>query len=197
MQSPSRRGYAEGLMMVRLALIAVLAVGCGSGVHLGAPASPEATDGLSLAIATSGCTRVTVPIAGGPPTPTPAPGVASAFEVRSFVSESVSQDGQPMSLVNGSSLTLTFYEQLCVITASADCRSLGAWTIRGARLVLAPEQFEGQPLIEPPPCPEPVRLQDDQLKAFLASGPTVSLRDHKLALVSGTSVIWLAELAGF
>lgn len=38
--------------------------------------------------------------------------------------------------------------------------------------------------------------QDEQLKAFLSSGPTVSLRNDMLALIGGTTVIWLAEVAG-
>lgn len=111
----------------------------------------------------------------------PEPEPQAGLQGRTFLSQSVTEDGAPRQLVAGTQLRLQFFESSRV-SASAGCNSLdGTYAIDGDVFVLS---NAGQTAIG---CDPALSEQDDWYFGFLSSNPSFELDDDTIVL-EGSSV---------
>lgn len=107
---------------------------------------------------------------------------------RTFLSDVVTEDGQPRELVAGTRIDLTFHDD-GRLTANAGCNTMGATTTITADRI---EVGDGLSITEMG-C-EPARHdQDAWLVDLLAAGPTYALDGERLTLTAGTATIELVD----
>jgi heat shock protein HslJ len=116
--------------------------------------------------------------------PEPAP----SLEDRVFVSQSITEDGAPRALVDGTQLRLQFFEDPRV-SASAGCNTLsGRYAIDGGVFVLsdASETAIG--------CDSVLSQQDDWYFGVLTSSPTIEVGDDTIVIEgSGVRIEYLDQ----
>jgi heat shock protein HslJ len=118
------------------------------------------------------------------PEPEPKPSLAD----HTFLSQSVTEDGAPRALVNGTQLRLQFFEDPRV-SASAGCNSLGGeYEIDSGVFLLSDA---GQTEIG---CDAELHDQDDWYFAFLTSSPSIAVDGDTLVLDGdGTRIEYLDQ----
>ncbi|MEP7360625.1 MAG: META domain-containing protein [Chloroflexota bacterium] len=122
------------------------------------------------------------------PTPTPTPIPPVGLTGRTFLSMTVTKDGAPYTLADGTRIRLVFNDGR--LTANAGCNTIGGnLTLAGDTL-----HFSGASMTEMG-CDEPRMAQDQWLVSFLGSDPTFGLDGNDLALTSGTTVVTLLDRA--
>lgn len=105
---------------------------------------------------------------------------------RTFVSESVTDDGQPRPLVEGTQIRLTVQADGAGISAHAGCN------IIGGQLALTPHRLVIDDLTSTEmACPPDRGEQDEWLAGFLDADPAYALQGPRLRLVVGTTVVTL------
>lgn len=118
------------------------------------------------------------------PEPEPEP----SLEDRVYLSQSVTEDGAPRALVDGTQLRLQFFEHPRM-SASAGCNTLGGrYAIDGGELVLsdASETAIG--------CDSALSQQDEWYFGFLASSPAIDVGDDTIVLEgSGVRIEYLDQ----
>jgi heat shock protein HslJ len=108
--------------------------------------------------------------------PKPGPEPEASLEDRVFLSQSVTEDGAPRALVDGTRLRLQFFEHPRV-NASAGCNSLGGeYAIDGGAFVMTDA---GQTEIG---CDLELHDQDDWYFGFLLSSPSIVVDGDTLVL---------------
>jgi heat shock protein HslJ len=137
---------------------------------------------LLLALALAGCGRGTVSQAG----------TAGATDGepwgRTFLSASVTENGQPRPLVTGTRITLNFVEDGHRLGAQAGCNSMGGQaSFAGGRMVV------GDLATTEMGCDPPRHAQDEWLARFLTSRPEWSRDGSNLTLDNGTTRIVLED----
>jgi len=118
----------------------------------------------------------------------PEPEPQASLEGRTFLSQSVTEDGAPRQLVAGTELRLEFFEG-ARISASAGCNLLdGTYAIEGDVLVLSDA---AQTAIG---CDPALSEQDDWYFGYLASSPAFELDDDTIVLEgSGVRIEYLDQ----
>ncbi len=111
---------------------------------------------------------------------------ADPLDGRSFLSTGVMQDGEPMSLVDGTRIRLSFGDDQ--LSANAGCNTIGG-TYRVDGDVL---DVEGGVMTEMG-CDPALHDQDNWLSQFLADDPTIALNGNDLVLTAGGTVIDLLD----
>lgn len=115
--------------------------------------------------------------------PKPTPPVAPTLQDRVFVSQSITDDGVPRELVEGTRLRLAFHEG-SRLSASAGCNTLGAsYRLEGAELVLE------DAAVTEIGCDPALHAQDTWYFDFLGSRPTLALVGDALVLAGGDTRI--------
>ena len=105
---------------------------------------------------------------------------------RDFLSTSVTADGEPFALVDGTRVRLSFADGR--LTASAGCNTIGyTYQLDGDTLVV-----EGGAMTEMG-CDPALHDQDEWLSEFLASRPTVAANGNDLVLTSDGTVMDLLD----
>lgn len=105
---------------------------------------------------------------------------------RTFLSESVSEDGSPRDLVGGTRIQLTFHEGR--LMAYAGCNSLGGPVdVEGDRL------FVGGLTTTEIGCAPELHDQDEWLAGILAAGPAFQIEGDRLVLRRGSAEITLID----
>ncbi len=105
---------------------------------------------------------------------------------RDFLSTSVTTDGEPFALVDGTRVRLSFADGR--LTASAGCNTIGyTYQLDGDTLVV-----EGGAMTEMG-CDPALHDQDEWLSEFLGSRPTVAANGNDLVLTSGGTVMDLLD----
>ena len=126
------------------------------------------------------------PFPSASPSPTPTPDPPAGLDGRQFLSVDVARDGEPVALVPGTTIRLTFDDGRVGIQAGCNSMS-GTYQLDGDRLIV------GQMATTEMGC-EPDRMAQDQwLSDFLGSEPTLVLSGNDLALTSGGTVITLLD----
>lgn len=134
--------------------------------------------GLMVVVAASAC-------AAAPPAQ---PGGDGSLVGRSFVSESVTEDGRPRPLVPGTQVQLSFSDDGRTIGASAGCNSMGGPVqIRPHRLVIDIQWTTDMA------CDPPREAQDTWVIDFLSADPRYALRGDRLHLQVGGTVIEMVD----
>lgn len=107
---------------------------------------------------------------------------------RTFVSESVTEDGRPRPLVEGTRIDLTVADDGGSISAEAGCNILlGQLEITRHRLVVGDLSSTDMA------CTPERGDQDEWLAGFLAADPAYALHGPRLRLTVGTTVIELVD----
>ena len=107
---------------------------------------------------------------------------------RTFLSTSVTENGQPRPLVAGTRITLTFMEDGHRLGAQAGCNSMGGQaSFTGGRMIV------GDLSTTEMGCDPPRHAQDEWLARFLTSRPEWSRSDETLTLDNGTTRIVLED----
>jgi heat shock protein HslJ len=134
---------------------------------------------MLLAVALAGCGRAAVSQAG----------TADAEPWgRTFLSTSVTENGQPRPLVAGTRITLNFVEDGHRLGAQAGCNSMGGQaSFAGGRLVV------GDLATTEMGCDPPRHAQDEWLASFLTSRPEWGTSGSTLTLDNGTTRIVLED----
>lgn len=133
----------------------------------------------------------TAPPATQPPaTPAPPddslPADPADISGRTFISVSVTEDGEPHPLVEGTVIRLSFEDG--TISASAGCNSMfGSYTIEDGILVV-----DAMGMTEMG-CAPALMAQDQSVAAFLGSRPAITLSGDDLTLTSETTTIQLLD----
>jgi heat shock protein HslJ len=131
---------------------------------------------VTVTMTATGCARDGVPGAGGDP-----------LAGRAFLSESVTQDGAPVSLVDGTRISLRFGDD-GNLTADAGCNTLFAEvSTAGGRLTTT-----GVGSTEMG-CDQPRHAQDSWLATLLSDGPAWELAGDRLTLTRDTTVLILRD----
>ncbi len=139
---------------------------------------------ILLAVALAGCGRGTDAQAG---TANPNPGGDEPWG-RTFLSTSVTENGEPRPLVAGTRITLNFVEDGHRLGAQAGCNQMGGQaSFSGGRLVV------GDLATTEMGCDPPRHAQDEWLARFLTSRPTWSHAASTLTLDNGTTRIELVD----
>ena len=137
---------------------------------------------LTLVLAGAACGRERLPQAGAAD-----PSRAEPWG-RTFLSTSVTENGQPKPLVAGTRITLNFVADGHRLGAQAGCNQMGG-----------PASFEGEHLVVDDlattemGCDPPRHAQDDWLARFLTSRPGWSRSGSTLTLDNGTTRIVLED----
>jgi heat shock protein HslJ len=111
---------------------------------------------------------------------------ADPLDGRAFLSTGVTQDGEPLALVDGTRIRLSFADG--GLSANAGCNSIGG-TYRVDGDVL---DVEGGTMTEIG-CDPALHDQDAWLSQFLAGEPTFALNGNDLVLTSGGTIIELLD----
>ena len=107
---------------------------------------------------------------------------------RTFLSTSVTENGQPRPLVDGTRITLNFVEDGHRLGAQAGCNSMGGQaSFQDGRLVV------GDLATTEMGCDPPRHAQDEWLARFLTSRPEWSRTGSTLTLDNGTARIELED----
>jgi heat shock protein HslJ len=142
----------------------------------------SATIFILLALGLAGCGRGTVSEAGA----TDAPGREPWG--RTFLSTSVTENGQARPLVAGTRITLNFVEDGHRLGAQAGCNSMGGPArFADGRLVV------GDMATTEMGCDAPRHAQDEWLARFLTSRPEWSRSGADLTLDNGTTRVVLQD----
>jgi len=113
-----------------------------------------------------------------------ASGGISDLRGHTFVSTSVSENGQPKPLVAGTQVRLTFAADATNVGAYAGCNHMGGpGRIENGRLVV------GEMAMTMMGCDGGRNEQDAWLATFLTGRPTIQLTGDALVLVSGTTEV--------
>ena len=137
---------------------------------------------LALVLATAACGRERLPQAGSAE---PSDGEPWG---RTFLSTTVTENGQPKQLVAGTRITLNFVADGHRLGAQAGCNQMGG-----------PASFEGEHLVVDDMattemgCDPPRHAQDEWLARFLTSRPGWSRSGSTLTLDNGTTRIVLED----
>lgn len=107
---------------------------------------------------------------------------------RTFVSESVTEDGQPRPLVDGTRIRLTVHDDGGGIGADAGCNIIGGQLARTPHRLVIDDLTSTEMA-----CPPDRGEQDEWLAGFLDADPTYALRGPRLRLVVGATVIRLVD----
>lgn len=117
------------------------------------------------------------------PVTEPAAGLAG----RTFLSDSVTENGQPKTLVEGTQIALTFSDD-GRLSATAGCNSMGGEvTVEADRLVVSDL---GTTLMG---CDDARQAQDEWLSAVLSANPSYTVDGDQLRLEGNGSVIELVD----
>jgi heat shock protein HslJ len=116
-------------------------------------------------------------------------GGGARFRGRTFLSESVTQDGRPLPLVVGTSIRLTFHDD-GRLTASAGCNSMGG-PVRtdGGRIAVADLATTEMG------CDPERHAQDAWLAGFLTGRPAWRYEAPRLELRAGSTTVVLLDRA--
>ena len=107
---------------------------------------------------------------------------------RTFLSTSVTEHGRPKPLVDGTRITLSFFEDGHRLGAQAGCNQMGGTaSFDGGRLVV------GDLATTEMGCDPPRHAQDEWLARFLTSRPEWSREGSTLTLDNGTARIVLED----
>ncbi|HEX5613787.1 MAG TPA: META domain-containing protein [Acidimicrobiia bacterium] len=137
---------------------------------------------LVLVVGLAACGDDDVTVGSGSSTTAPPPGL----DGRTFIAQSVTEDGAPRALVAGTEIRFTFRDG--TLGASAGCNTLGAdYTIDGG--VLRIDSVSTTEM----GCDEPRHDQDSWLAAFLESRPAVTVAGDELTLANATTTIALLD----
>jgi heat shock protein HslJ len=137
---------------------------------------------LLLALALAGCGRGTASQAGA------AGSTDGEPWGRTFLSTSVTENGQPRPLVTGTRVTLNFVEDGHRLGAQAGCNSMGGQvSFAGGRMIV------GDLATTEMGCDPPRHAQDEWLAGFLTSRPEWSREGSTLTLDNGTTRIVLED----
>lgn len=125
------------------------------------------------------------PVTPAPPDDT-LPADPADVSGRTFISVSVTEDGEPHPLVEGTVIRLSFDDGS--LSASAGCNNMfGGYTIVDGVLVV-----DAMGMTEMG-CDPDLMAQDQSLAAFLGSRPTITLSGNDLTLTSETTTIQLLD----
>lgn len=125
---------------------------------------------IAVAVLLTGCGAATPSDAGAP------------LDGSEWLSIAVTDDGTDRPLVDGTQIRLSFTDGQ--LGATAGCNSLGGpYRIEDGLLL-----FEGGGMTEMG-CDDERHAQDDWLVGLLSSRPTIAVRDDKLTLTSGETVV--------
>lgn len=117
-----------------------------------------------------------------------ASGGVSDLRGRTFLSTSVTENGQPKQLVAGTRITLSFAADGASVGAYAGCNHMGGpGRIENARLVV------GELASTLMGCDRGRNEQDSWLAAFLTGRPSIALTGDELVLSGGTTEIRLLD----
>lgn len=106
---------------------------------------------------------------------------------RTFLSESVTEDGLPRALVDGTKVGLTFHPD-GRLSATAGCNNIaGSVEVESARILV------GELAMTELGCAPPLHEQDRWLADFLAAGPAYTLDGDRLRLDADGTVIELID----
>jgi heat shock protein HslJ len=137
---------------------------------------------ILLAAGLAGCGRGVTSQAGAA-----APSGGEPWD-RTFLSTSVTENGQPRPLVAGTRITLNFVEDGHRLGAQAGCNSMGGQVaFRGARMTV------GDLATTEMGCDAARHAQDEWLARFLTSRPEWSRESATLTLDNGTARIVLQD----
>jgi heat shock protein HslJ len=137
---------------------------------------------LALVLATGACGRGRLPQAGA------ADSTGGEPWGRTFLSTSVTENGQPKQLVEGTRITLNFVAEGHRLGAQAGCNHMGGpASFEGGRLVV------GDLATTEMGCDPPRHAQDEWLARFLTSRPQWSRSGSTLTLDNGTTRIVLED----
>jgi heat shock protein HslJ len=137
---------------------------------------------LALVLVAGACGRERLPQAGA------ADPSGSEPWGRTFLSTSVTENGQPRELVAGTRITLNFFADGHRLGAQAGCNQMGGpASFEGGRLVV------GDMATTEMGCDPPRHAQDEWLARFLTSKPTWDRSGSTLTLDNGTVRIVLED----
>jgi len=162
-----------------------------TSVAPGAP-SPAAPTPTGPAPATP---SETPPTTSGPASPAPGSGPLfpprtvdpAALDSRTFISQSIGDEGVTHGLVQGTAVRLTF--QGASLSANAGCNTMsGTYAIDDGKLVAA-----GDWATTEIGCQPALQAQDQWLSAFLSSQPRITLNGDSLVLISGGTAMDLLD----
>jgi heat shock protein HslJ len=106
---------------------------------------------------------------------------------RTFISQSIADEGIAHGLAQGTAVRLTF--QGDTLSANAGCNTMsGGYTIDGGKLVTI-----GDWATTEMGCQPALQAQDQWLSAFLSSGPRITLNGDSLVLISGGTAMELLD----
>ncbi|MGH9011764.1 MAG: META domain-containing protein [Acidimicrobiia bacterium] len=137
---------------------------------------------LALVLAGGACGRERLPQAGA------ADSTGGEPWGRTFLSTSVTENGQPKPLVAGTRITLNFFADGHRLGAQAGCNQMGGpASFEGGRLVVSDMSTTEMG------CDPPRHAQDEWLARFLTSKPTWVRSESTLTLDNGTVRIVLED----
>lgn len=117
------------------------------------------------------------------------PGGRAALAGRTFVTTSVTEDGQPRSLVDGTEIRLTFHDD-GRLTANAGCNTIGAPVeVEADRLVT------GDLSVTEMGCDPALHDQDEWLLGLLGDDPGYTLDGDRLEISAAAAVVGLVDRA--
>ncbi len=132
---------------------------------------------LALVLVTGACGRERIPQAGA----TDSTSTGGEPWGRTFLSTSVTENGEPKPLVAGTRITLNFFADGHRLGAQAGCNQMGGpASFEGGRLVV------GDMATTDMGCDPPRHAQDEWLARFLTSKPTWVRSGSTLTLDNGT-----------
>lgn len=115
------------------------------------------------------------------------PAAPGGLSGRTFLSESVTEDGAPRPLVEGTRIRLAFAGGR--VTASAGCNTMsGEVSVAGGRVTVP-----GGLAVTEMGCDPPRHAQDEWLAAFLAGGPAYRLAGDRLTLSGAATAVVLVD----
>ena len=141
---------------------------------------------LALVLAAGACGRERIPQAGAAGSTSTSSGGEPWG--RTFLSTSVTENGQPRPLVDGTRITLNFFKDGHRLGAQAGCNHMGgAASFQGGRLVVNDMATTEMG------CDPPRHAQDEWLARFLTSKPSWAREGATLTLESDTVRIVLED----
>ena len=141
---------------------------------------------LALVLAAGACGRERVPQAGAADSTSTSTGGEPWG--RTFLSTSVTENGQPKALVDGTRITLNFFADGHRLGAQAGCNQMGGpASFQGGRLVVSDMATTEMG------CDPPRHAQDEWLARFLTSKPSWARGGATLTLDNGTVRIGLED----
>lgn len=141
---------------------------------------------LALVLAAGACGRERIPQAGAADSTSTSTGGEPWG--KAFLSTSVTENGRPRQLVDGTRITLTFVDDGHRLGAQAGCNQMGGpASFRGGRLVV------GDMATTEMGCDPPRHAQDEWLARFLTSKPSWARSGTTLTLEGGTVRIVLED----